>query len=128
MRLLPRLLLCLGVLASQCAARDELESRNALPANFKPPPVFRNANLVRTINLDKGYVRESINVVIENISSAPQTHYYVPFDAQTIGKVGGFEVRDKQDSKKPAFPAEVVEYDVTRCADYMLVWSGSDRL
>ena len=93
---------------------ESLTSRNVLPANFKPPLVFRNSNLVRTINLEKGYVRESINVAIENIGSAPQSEYFIPFEAGTIDNVGGFDVRDKQDPKKPAFPSATVEYDQQR--------------
>ena len=103
----------------QACARDILDdesltSRNILPANFKPPQVFRNSNLVRTINLEKGYVRESINVNIENVDSSPQSEYFFPFEAGTIDKVGGFDVRDKQDPKKPAFSSETVEYDQQR--------------
>ena len=53
-------------------------------------------------------------MVIENIDSKSQTEYYIPFDANTIGKVGGLVVHDKQDAQKPAFKAEVVEYDASR--------------
>jgi oligosaccharyltransferase complex subunit alpha (ribophorin I) len=48
-------------------------------------------------------------VVIENVDSKPQTDYYIPFDLETIGKVGGLEVRDKKDSSKPAFKVEISE-------------------
>ncbi len=103
--------------ATACIAESNtLSSRNILPANFKPPQVFRHTNLVRTINLDKGYVRETINVVVENVDKKAQSEYYIPFNADTIGKVGGLEVRDKdkKDESLPPFAAEVVEYDATR--------------
>lgn len=90
---------------------DPLSSHQILPASFKPPEVFKNVNLVRNINLEKSYVRETVNVVIENTDSRPQNQYYFPFDADTIGKVGGFEARDKKDASKPPFLTEVVEYD-----------------
>lgn len=91
-----------------------LSPQQILPDNFKPPQVFKNANLVRNINLEKGYVRETVNVVIENIDAKEQDTYYIPFKAEAIGNVGGLEVRDKKDPDKPAFRSEVVEYDPYR--------------
>ena len=105
-----------------CIAAPETESsRQILPNTFKPPQVFKNTNLVRNTNLEKGYVKESINVVIENIDSGPQSEYYIPFDADTIGKVGGLEVRDKKDATKPAFKVEVVEWEVERCESFTFI-------
>lgn len=95
-------------------ASDTLSSHDILPRNFKPPEVFRNVNLLRSINLEKGYVRETINLVIENTDSAPQHEYFLPFRAEEIGNVGGFEVRDKKQPEKPAFASEIVEYDSHR--------------
>ena len=91
-----------------------LSSHQILPNNFKPPQVFKNANLLRNINLEKGYVRETVNVVIENIDAKSQETYYIPFKAEAIGNVGGLEVRDKKDPEKPAFRCEIVEYDPYR--------------
>ena len=91
-----------------------LSSHQILSDNFKPPQVFQNANLLRTINLEKGYVKETVNVVIENIDAKEQDTYYIPFKAEAIGNVGGLEVRDKKDPEKPAFRSEVVEYDPYR--------------
>lgn len=91
-----------------------LSSHQILPDNFKPPEVFKNANLLRNINLEKGYVRETVNVVIENIDANEQDTYYIPFKAEAIGNVGGLEVKDKKDPEKPAFRSEVVEYDPYR--------------
>lgn len=87
------------------------ESRNILPSTFKPPQHFRNVNLVRNINLEKSYARETINVVIENVDKAAQSEYYLPFEQGTIGRVGGVEVRDKKTPEKGGFQAEVVEFD-----------------
>ena len=92
------------------------ESRNILPSTFKPPQHFRNVNLVRNINLEKSYARETINVVIENIDKQPQSEYYLPFEQVTIGRVGGLEVKDKKDPKKEGFHAEVAEIDPFRYA------------
>ena len=91
-----------------------LSSHQILPNGFKPPQVFKNANLLRNINLEKGYVRETVNVVIENIDGKEQDTYYIPFRAETISHVGGLEVKDKKDPEKPAFRCEVVEYDPYR--------------
>ena len=95
-------------------ATTPLSSHQILPSTFKPPPVFKNTNLVRNINLEKGYVGETVNVIIENIDSKPQTEYFLPFSADFVGKVGGLEVRDKKELETPAFLAELVEYDPYR--------------
>ena len=93
---------------------NPLSSHQILPSSFKPPEVFKNVNLVRNINLEKSFVRETVNVVVENTDSKSQNQYYFPFSANTIGNVGGFEVRDKKEPSKPPFPSEVVEYDPSR--------------
>ena len=95
---------------------DPLSSHQILPDSFKPPEVFKHVNLVRNINLEKSYVREVINVVVENTDGSPQNEYYFPFHADIMGHVGGFEVRDKKEPSKPPFPAQVVEYDPYRSA------------
>lgn len=91
-----------------------LSSHQILPDTFKPPQVFKNVNLLRNINLEKGYVRETVNVVIENIDAKDQDTYYIPFRAEAIGNVGGLEVRDKKDPEKPVFRSEIAEYDPYR--------------
>ena len=91
-----------------------LSSHFILPSNFKPPLVFKNTNVVRNINLEKGYVKETINVVIENVDAKSQDEYYIPFEAEVIGNVGGLEVRDKKDPSHPAFKSELIEYDASR--------------
>ncbi|PGH06840.1 hypothetical protein AJ80_08113 [Polytolypa hystricis UAMH7299] len=77
-----------------------------LPDNFTPPRVFKNVNLLRNINLEKSYIRETINVVIENIDKKPQSEYYIPFSTEIISKVGGLEVREKDAPKKGRFEVE----------------------
>ena len=109
---------CLTTLLSFCAAERNitqlLSSKQILPSSFKPPQVFKNINLVRTTNLDKEYPRETINVIIENIDSKPQSEYYLPFDFRLISRIGGFEVKDKKAAGKLPFKTEVVEYDSYR--------------
>lgn len=90
------------------------ESRNILPSTFKPPQHFRNVNLVRNINLEKNYVRETVNVVIENVDKAAQSEYFLPFEPGTIARVGGLEVRDKKDPEKGGFTAEIAVIDGSR--------------
>lgn len=111
-------LLCVAALAfsvfAEVNSSKPLSSKQILPSTFKPPQVFENVNLVRNINLDKGYPRETINVVIKNVDSAPQTKYYLPFEADLISRIGGLEVRDKKDVSKPIFKVEVTEYDTER--------------
>jgi oligosaccharyltransferase complex subunit alpha (ribophorin I) len=103
----------LSVLADVNSSKP-LSSKQILPSTFTPPQVFENVNLVRNINLDKGYPRETINVVIRNIDSAPQSNYYLPFEADLISRIGGLEVRDKKDATKSIFKVEVTEYDTER--------------
>lgn len=109
---------CLCYISTTTATNSNLSqplsSHQILPDNFKPPQVFKNANLLRNINLEKGYVSETVNVVIENIDAKEQDTYYIPFKAEAIGNVGGLEVRDKKDPENPAFRSEVVEYDPYR--------------
>ena len=101
-----------------CSAKSNrsttLSSHQILPANFKPPQVFKNVNLLRSINLEKGYVKEVTNLVIENTDKKPQSEYFLPFRADEIGNVGGLEVKDKKEPEKPAFSCETVEYDPYR--------------
>jgi len=101
----------LGLLTSSLATATNLTtpSRLALPADFKPPQVFKNTNLVRNTNLEKGYVRETVNVVVENVDKQPQTDYYIPFPTDVFERVGGFEVRDKKATEKGRFVVDATE-------------------
>jgi oligosaccharyltransferase complex subunit alpha (ribophorin I) len=110
-----------AVLSSVCTVATQtsnltepLSSKQILPANFKPPQVFKNTNLVRNVNLDKSYARETINVVIENVDKSPQDTYYLPFESELLARVGAFEVRDKKDTSLPVFKSEVVGFDPAR--------------
>ena len=118
MRSIPLFSSCLAALSSFAFAElnlsQPLVSKQVLPSTFSPPQVFKNANLVRTVNLDKAYPRETINVIIENIDSKPQSDYYLPFEASLISRIGGLEVKDKKDAEKGSFKVEVVEFDAER--------------
>jgi oligosaccharyltransferase complex subunit alpha (ribophorin I) len=91
-----------------------LSSTKILPASFKPPQVFKNANLVHLVNLEKGYPRESVNVVIENIGSGPEDEYYIPFTPAQMEKIGTLEVKDKKAPESPLFTVEAVKIDPSR--------------
>jgi oligosaccharyltransferase complex subunit alpha (ribophorin I) len=95
---------------------DSKTSKLILPADFKPPQVFKNANLVHIVSLEKNYVKEQINVLIENVSEQPQTEYYLPFTADQLSRVGGFQVKDRKDANAGPFVVETVEYDPLRYA------------
>lgn len=118
MRLYIFYLACLSLLqltyAADTNSTTPLSSHLILPTNFKPPQVFKNVNLVRSVNLEKGYVKETVNVVIENIDKSSQDEYYIPFAGSIIGQVGGLEVKDKKDASKPTFRSELVAYDASR--------------
>ncbi|PFH60204.1 hypothetical protein XA68_11333 [Ophiocordyceps unilateralis] len=99
------------VLGSSVPAPSSSSSATVDEVAFKPPPVFRNANLVHIISLEKNYVKEQINVLIENVSDKPQDEYHVPFTADQMARVGGLEVKDRKDAAAGPFAAEPVEVD-----------------
>ncbi|KAK5624720.1 hypothetical protein RRF57_000436 [Xylaria bambusicola] len=107
---------CLSLLSTAYADSrvDTSSSKVVLPSTFKPPQNFRNANLVHIISLEKNYVKESINVLIENISEEPQDEYFLPFTSEQMEKVGGFEVKDRKNSEVVGFDIDAVEYDSLR--------------
>jgi len=107
--------------AAELNLSTPLSSHIILSSSFKPPQVFINVNLLRNVNLEKAYVKEVVNVVIQNTDSKPQDKYYIPFEAHVVGNVGGLEVRDKKDSSRPIFRSELVEYDALRLGELNLL-------
>ncbi|BCR94174.1 dolichyl-diphosphooligosaccharide--protein glycotransferase subunit OST1 [Aspergillus luchuensis] len=93
----------------------------ALPRDFKPPQVFKNNNLVRNTNLEKGYLRETVNVVVENVDKKPQSDYYLSFPSDLYDKVGALEVRDKSAPEQGRFEVEATEFDSNRDFQYFVV-------
>ncbi|OAQ84107.1 oligosaccharyltransferase alpha subunit [Purpureocillium lilacinum] len=116
-----------GLLATSAAAANSSpsaagsRSKVTLPAEFKPPQVFKNANLVHIVSLEKNYVKEQVNVLIENVSKQPQDEYYLPFTADQMSRVGGFEVKDRKDTTAGPFVAERVEYDPNSDVQYFRI-------
>jgi oligosaccharyltransferase complex subunit alpha (ribophorin I) len=109
---------CLSLLSPLPAAAKvtgAAVSKIALPSTFTPPQVFKNANLVHVISLEKNFAKENINVVIENVSKEPQDEYFLPFSAEQMERVGGFEVKDRKDATVTGFAVEPVEFDPPRC-------------
>ncbi|KAF4123990.1 oligosaccharyltransferase complex subunit alpha (ribophorin I) [Geosmithia morbida] len=103
----------LGAVSSALASVVTSSSggKAVLPADFEPPQVFTNVNLVHIISLEKNYAKEQINVLVQNSAEEPQDEYYVPFTADQFSRVGGFEVRDRKDADAGPFVVEAVEYD-----------------
>ena len=101
-------------LISTAFASSPSTSKVTLPKEFKPPQVFKNANLVHVISLERNYAKEQLNILIENTSKEPQEEYYIPFTTEQISRVGGFEVKDRKDTALGSFVSEVVEYDPHR--------------
>lgn len=66
-----------------------------LPPSFTPSPVFKNTNLLRTIDLSKPYEKDVIAVIIENTSKEAQTDYYLPFESNVVDNVSYLEAREK---------------------------------
>ncbi|KAG9247498.1 oligosaccharyltransferase alpha subunit [Calycina marina] len=88
-----------------------LNSRIILPSDFKPPQTFKNVNLVHTINLEKSYPKETVNVVIENTASEAQDAYYIHFTSRQMETIGSLEVADKKDPEAGLFEVNAVEFD-----------------
>lgn len=99
-----------------CAEPSDITSstRLSLPADFKPPQVFKNTNLVRNTNLEKGYVRETVNVVVENVDKQPQSDYYLSFPTDVFPKLGSLEVKDKKAAGKGRFDVDITELNSSR--------------
>lgn len=107
--------LCALLLPSSLVCADSTSSsRLSLPPDFKPPQVFKNTNLVRNTNLEKGYVRETINVVVENVDKKPQSDYYLPFPTNVYDHVGALEVRDRKAPGKRRMNVEATEVESSR--------------
>ena len=96
--------LCAGMLGAESNLTEPRSTQKILTGDFKPPQVFENTNLVRTINLEKGYVRETTNILITNTDHAPQSEYYMPIEYDLMGRIGGFDARDK---KNPDLPLKI---------------------
>lgn len=119
MRFLTALSLLSGLLLPAslvCAKPSDITSstRLSLPADFKPSQVFKNTNLVRNTNLEKGYARETVNVVVENVDKQPQSDYYLSFPTDVFAKLGSLEVRDKKAAGKGRFDVDITELDSSR--------------
>jgi oligosaccharyltransferase complex subunit alpha (ribophorin I) len=108
--LLPALASCLSLVS----AASTTTSKVNLPATFKPPQVFKNANLVHILQLEKNYAKELINVKIENTAKEPQDQYFLPFTPDQMSRVGGFEVKDKKNTEAGPFTVEAVDFDPER--------------
>ncbi|KAI1383511.1 Ribophorin I [Hypoxylon trugodes] len=93
-------------------------SKVTLPATFKPPQVFKNANLVHVISLEKNYAKENINVLIENSSPESQDEYFLPFTSDQMEKIGGIEVKDRKDATVTGFAVDAVEFDPSSDTQY----------
>jgi oligosaccharyltransferase complex subunit alpha (ribophorin I) len=70
------------------------------------PQVFRHANLLRTIDLTKPYVRDSTAVVVENISNTTQTEYLWGIPLSLATKMSYLEVKEKKSGVSPTFAVE----------------------
>lgn len=103
--------------AATSPGKQSSSTSTTVPATFKPPQVFKNTNLVHIISVEKNYVKENINVQIENIDKSPQDEYYVPFSADQMSRLGGVEVKDRKDASAGLFTAEAVELDQERLVE-----------
>ncbi|KAH8788383.1 oligosaccharyltransferase alpha subunit [Diaporthe sp. PMI_573] len=112
--LLPALASCLSLVS----AASTTTSKVNLPAAFKPPQVFKNANLVHILQLEKNYAKELINVKIENTAKEPQDQYFLPFTPDQMSRVGGFEVKDKKNTEAGPFTVEAVDFDPESTVQY----------
>ncbi|KAH7329010.1 oligosaccharyltransferase alpha subunit [Stachybotrys elegans] len=98
-----------GLLSTAAASAGT--SSVVLPAEFKPPQTFKNNNLVHIISLEKNYVKEQINVLVEVVAAEPQDEYYLPFTPAQMARVGGIEVKDRKDAGAGSFAVDAVEFD-----------------
>jgi oligosaccharyltransferase complex subunit alpha (ribophorin I) len=102
-----------GALVSLFATLAAAAEQLVFPADFTPPQVFKQSNLLRTIDLTKPYAREIIAAVVENISKQPQSEFYLPVDKATLPKLSYVEARNKKGSGEE-FVVTPVEYNDDR--------------
>ncbi|KUI66298.1 Dolichyl-diphosphooligosaccharide--protein glycosyltransferase subunit 1 [Cytospora mali] len=115
--LLPALASCLSLVTADSSSATTT-SKISLPATFKPPQVFKNANLVHIIQLEKNYAKEIINTKIENIAKEAQDEYFLPFTPGQMSRVGAIEVKDKKNADAGPFKVEAVEFDPESTVQY----------
>ncbi|KAG7114365.1 Dolichyl-diphosphooligosaccharide--protein glycosyltransferase like [Verticillium longisporum] len=109
----------LSLVSAAVASSDKTSKVDT--TTFQPPPVFKNANLVHITSLEKNYVKEQINVLIENVDKEPQSEYYLPFTADQMSRLGGFEVKDRKNDEAGPFTAELVEVDPSSDLQYFRI-------
>lgn len=108
-----------GVLLLLSSVLTTVNSKLVLPPTFAPPAVFRNINLLRSIDLTKPYSKEVIAVIVKNVSKEGQSEYFVPFAADEVTKVSFVEARDKK-GPLGEFKVDEVEFNLQRC---VMGWS-----
>ena len=115
----------LGLLPLSDAKELRLSDQYQQPSEtFIPPKVFRQSNLIRNIQLEKVYARETISIVVENIDKLEQYDYFLPFDSEVASRIGGFEAGDKDQLQKGLFSYEVVGNDTFRSLISMILVEG----
>ena len=107
----------LGPVVAASNLTSPQSSQQILTGEFRPPQVFENVNAVRNTNLEKGYARETLNVVVKNVDKQAQSEYFLPFQYGVMGKVGGFEVRDKRNADKGRFEVRTAAMAARLAAD-----------
>jgi len=100
---------------------DGKKSSSPSAGTFTPPQVFKNANLVHVISVEKNYVKESINVLVENVDKAAHDEYFLPFTADQLSRLGGVEVKDRKDAAAGPFLAEAAEFDPKSDVQYLRI-------
>src|SRR5258707_8550711 len=85
-----------------------------LPDSFIPPNVFENTNLVRNVNLERSYPRETTNIIIKNIASQAQDTYYLQSPTELVNRISGLEVKDKKNAEAGSFKIELAQYESPR--------------
>lgn len=99
---------------ASASANTKTTSRVELPSTFTPPQVFKNANLVHVVSVEKNYVKENINVLIENVDKEAQDEYFLPFTRDQMSRIGGVEVKDRKDANNGPFTVEIVDFNPAR--------------
>ncbi|KAK9467584.1 Ribophorin I [Lipomyces arxii] len=86
-----------------------LGTAESTSATLLPEPLFRIQNLLRTVDLTKSYLRESLSFIVENIASVSQTEFYIAVPAyDAYGKVVILEVKEKRDDFLASTNVELV--------------------
>lgn len=63
---------------------------------FRPPQVFENSHVLRTIDLTGSYVKEAVVIDLKNTGSQPEDKYYYTVRSEMKEKIAIIEEKENE--------------------------------